>query len=275
MASTTWLAKLPGRLTTIAVLLVAGVIGAAYMAGGVDGLAAMLLSKEVVHRTPGGATLRGLAVSIVERRPVRRDTLMPLVRLVHTLDPDDPSRSSVIRAASRLLSIGDVDREARDAIAAIDAAAARALELPLDGSSVLAWRPLDPYFVIWLDEMASPDPSVAAHRFNTLIPPDGLLNAEWYLDELAVAFGDGRPIAFALVADSTGDNWRPMALAPDDVPAHARRIRVNTIGEALRVGLWGVESHRPDAPDENVAAWWARTADAHGLPTHAVHADGR
>ena len=274
MTATTWLAKLPGRLTTIAVLLIAGVIGAAYMAGGVDGLAAMLLSKEVAHRTPGGATLRGLAVSILERRPVRRDTLMPLVRLVHTLDPDDPARDSVIRAASRLLSIGDVDGEARRdrgdrcGRGARPGTAARR-------SGVLAWRPLDPYFVIWLDEMASPDPSVAAHRFNTLIPPDGLLNAEWYLDELAVAFGDGRPIAFELVADSTGSNWRPMALAPDGVPAHARRIRVSTIGEALRVGLWGVERHRPDAPDEDVVAWWARIADAHGLPTYAAHADGR
>ena len=273
-AATRWFEKLPRRLTRIAVALIAGILIASYMAGGVDGLAATLLSKRTGHYLPGAGTLRVWAASIIERRPVVRETSMPLVRLVHTLDPEDPIRASVIRSATRLLAIPDVRPNDPPATSAsIDAAAARALRLPLGPDGVLAWQPLDPYFVIWLDEMAGTDAPAAANRFNTLRPPEGLPTAEWYIDDVGVAFGDTRPFAFVLVADSTGDDWRPKALAPDAVPAHARRIAVTTIGEALRVGLWGDDRYRPDTPDTDVAGWWRRTAEAHGLPTYVRYAD--
>lgn len=256
-----------GKLLVLALIA----FGAAtYMVGGIGPMASLLLRKDTVRGLPAGPTVRRLALDVIGRRGATPDVLMQLARLAHMLDPDDPLWTPLVGTASRLLGHPlPVDGDHAVTLAALDAATARAVDRPLGPDGVLAWRDIDPYFVVAIDEVASTDAAIAAHRFNTLRTPDGLPTSEWYLDELVRAFGDTRPIAFVLVADSTGDGWQPMAFPPDKVPEAARRIRAATVGEALRIGLWGLEGYRPATPDADVNNWWPPIAQTRGLPTFA------
>lgn len=261
-------------LWLVAKLLVLGLIafaGVTYMVGGIAPMASLLLRKDTARGLPAGPTVRRLALEVIGRRAGTPDVLMQLARLAHMLDPDDPLWSPVVGTASRLLGTPlPVDGDHAATLAALDVATARAVDKPLGPHGVLAWRDIDPYFVVSIDELASKEAPVGAHRFNTLRTPDGLPTSEWYLDELVLALGDPRPIAFVLVADSTGDGWQPMAFPPDQVPAGARRIRAATVGDALRVGLWGLEGYRPATPGADVDTWWPPIAKARGLPSYVA-----
>jgi len=258
------------RVAALLVLALLAFAAATYMAGGVGPMASLLLRKETRNNLPGSEWVRRAAIAVVARRPASHDTLMQLARLAHVLEPDDPLWRPVIEAAGRQLGQAvPIAGDPTATLAALDTAIAKAVGQPLEGLGVLGWQPISGYFALSIDEIASEDPGVGAHRFNSLRTPDGLPTSEWYLDELVTAFGDPRPIAFVIVADSTGEAWRPMAFAPDQVPPHARRIRATTVGEALRVGLWGLEGYRPATPDEDVVAWWSSIARARALPTFA------
>lgn len=233
--------------------------------GGLDPFAARLLAPEV-SVWPAGSVIRRAAVQVVAWRDLHPETLHALVRLAHTLDTDEPLWRPVMRAAQRVLRQDLPLDEPRDALGRLDAAASRALDRPLGPLGALGWRELDPYFVASLDEMAGDDVVVAVERFNSLVPPEGLPTAEWYLAWLGPALADGRPIAFAIVTDGSAQIWRPVAVPPDELEAGARRIRAATVGEALAVGLWGLSRYRPASPDVDVATWWAPIAERRGLP---------
>ena len=262
-----WLRRLARQMAVLGLIacLMFGV--ATYLVGGVDAMASTLLRKEIANTLPGSATIRRAALAVVARRPASPDVMKHLARMAHLLEPDDPLWSPVVHSLGAMVG-QPVSHEAPplETLAALDIATARALDEPVEGLGVLAWRDMDPFFTASVEELASPDASVGAHRFNSMRPPDGLPTSEWYLDELVLAFGDARPIAFVLVADSTGDAWRPMAFAPDQVPAGARRIGATTVGEALRVGLWGLEDYRPPTPDADITTWWRTFAARRGLP---------
>ncbi len=263
-----WLRRIVVRLTWLVVLACLGFAAATYMVGGVGPMASLLLRKETRINLPGSGWVRRAAITVVARRPASEDTLMQLARLAHVLEPDDPLWRPVIEAAGRQLGQAvPIAGGPTATLAALDTAVAKAVNKPLEGLGVLGWQPISEFFALSIDEIASDDASVGAHRFNSIRTPDGLPTSEWYLDELVGAFGDPRPVAFVIVADSTGEAWRPMAFAPDQVPPRARRIRAATVGEALRVGLWGLEAYRPATPDEDVGAWWASIARTRALPT--------
>lgn len=262
-----WLRELLWLGAKLFVLAVIAFAGVTYMVGGIGPMTSLLLRKDTARGLPAGPTVRRLALEVIDRRPSTPDVLMQLARLAHMLEPDDPLWAPVVGTASRMLGHPlPVDADHATTLAALDAATARAIDRPLGPDGVLAWRDIDPYFVVSIDELASADAAVGAHRFNTLRTPDGLPTSEWYLDELVLAFDDARPIAFVLVADSTGDGWQPMAFPPDAVPAAARRIRAATVADALRIGLWGLERYRPATPDADVNTWWPPIAKARGLP---------
>ncbi|WP_291984668.1 hypothetical protein [Luteitalea sp.] len=240
---------------------------ATYNTGGIDAMASTLLRKEIRNELPGSATIRRGAIEVVARRPPSPDVLKHLVRMAHVLEPDDPLWSPVVHALGSMVGqpVSD-DAPLLETLSSLDRATARALDMAIEGLGALAWVDMDQFSTDSVDEVASADASVGAHRFNSMRPPDGLPTSEWYLDELLPAFGDARPVAFVLVADSTGDAWRPMAFAPDQVPAGARPIRAATVGEALRVGLWGLEDYRPPTPGADVDTWWRALAARRGLP---------
>jgi hypothetical protein len=265
-----WWRRLVRQLIALVALAVVAFGVATYQTGGIGPMASLLLRKETHNNLPASAWVRRAAVEVVARRAPTPDVLMQLARLAHVLEPDDPLWRPVIEAAGRQLGQSvPIAGDPTATLAALDTAIAKAVGQPLEGLGVLGWQPISEYFVQSIDELASEDAAVGAHRFNSLRTPDGLPTSEWYVDELVLAFGDPRPVAFVLVADSTGDEWTPMAFPPDQVPAHARRIRVTTVGEALRVGLWGLEAYRPATPDEDVVAWWTSIARARALPTFA------
>lgn len=268
LAEVSWWNRLPQRMTRLAVLAVAALVAAVYMTGGVDATVSALLRKESLHGLPGGASVRRFVLDIAGRRSARPEVLQQLARMAHVVDPGDPLWSNVVQTAATLLARPLTAGTPAATLSALDAAVAEAVNRPLAADGILGWREIDPYFVVAIEEIAGTDTAAAAHRFNSIRTPDGLPTGEWYLDELVRGFGDQRPISFVLVADSTGDDWRPMALPPDQVPAHARRIRASTVGEALRVGLWGLDDYRPETPDVDVGAWWTALAGPRGLPTY-------
>lgn len=261
-----WWKRLCRRIQMLIVLAMVGIVFGVYTTGGVGPTASVLLRKETAN-APGGPTLRRLALFVMAHRPPTPDVLMQLARLAHVLEPGDPLWTPVVQTASTLLGQPVPQGDAPAVLAALDTAVARAVDKPLTQEGVLAWREIDPYFVIGIDQIAGPDATASAERWNSYRTPEGLPTGEWYLDELVRGFGDRRPLSFVLVADSTGDDWRPLALPPDKVPAHARRIDAKTVGEALQVGLWGLDGYRPATPDANIAAWWATIARPRALPT--------
>lgn len=233
--------------------------------GGIDPFAARLLAPEV-SAWPAGSVIRRAAVQVVAWRNQHPETLDALVRLAHTVDTNEPLWRPVVLAAQRVLRQDFPLEEPRDALARLDAAASRALDRPLGPLGALGWRELDEYFVASLDDMAGHDVALAVERFNSLVPPEGLPTAEWYLAWLGPALADGRPIAFAIVADGSTEIWKPLAVPPAALEAGARRIRAATIGEALAVGLWGLPRYRPASHDVDVAGWWTPIAERRGLP---------
>lgn len=261
----TWLTRLRRRLTTLCIVLLIAIVFGIYMAGGVDPTASLLLAKETAN-APGGSHLRKLALVVMAHRSSSPGTLKQLARLAHMLEPGDPLWASVVQTTSTLLGRPVPQGDRPTILAALDTAVANAVDAPLTHEGVLAWRAVDPYFVFGIEQIAGSDAAVAAQRFNSYRTPDGLPTAEWYLDELVRGFGDRRAVSFVLVADSTGDEWRPLALPPDKVPAHARRIDARTVGEALTVGLWGLDEYRPVTPETDIATWWAEVARPRGLP---------
>lgn len=261
-----WWRSLPRKVAIALALAVTAAAAATYAVGGVDATASTLLRKQTRHSLPLGDRLARLAARTLARRHPDAGITAQLARLAHTVDPDDPLWPLVVKATASAVHHPIPIADVKTTLATLDTSAAAALGRPLDDRGVLGWQPIDPYFTQWVDDLASADSSLAIRRFNLLRPPDGLPTAEWYLDDLIAAFADARPIAFVLVADSTGDDWGPEALPPDQVPPHARRIGATTVGEALKVGLWAAEGYRPASPDVDVAAWWSSLASSRGLP---------
>ena len=263
------------QLMAMAILALLGLAAVAWDAGGMGPLASRTLRKETANHVPWADALRRLSARVVARRPITPDALAHLVRLSHLVEPDDPLWPLVVHAAKRHLAIDTApDASATTTLQAIDAAATRVLGRPLDPRlGALAWQPLDPYFVTAVERLADGDPAHGAEQFNSLRTPSGLPTSEWYLDELLAAFDDPRPIAFVLVADTTGAGWAPMAFTPADVPEHARRIPATTVGEALMAGLWGLDDYRPETPATPIVPWWTATARARGLPTFSDQPD--
>ena len=268
-----WLSALPRRLARdvrrgvlqLAILAVFGSAVVLWVMGGVTPLMAYWMEPDVAL-WPLGHAFRRVAVEVTARRGADPTTLMPLMRLAHTLDPANALWDDVVQAAGGLLGVEIDSDDVQGTLARIDTAAARALQRPIAPLGVLGWWDLDPYFVEWLDGLAGDDIPLAIERFNRIGSRDGLPNAEWYLTELGRAFGDQRPIHFVLVADTPGRRWSPVAVAPDNVPEGARRIVADTVGEALIVGLWALMDDRPESPDTDPVAWWTPIADARGLP---------
>ena len=250
-------------------VLVLGVIAVAafiWAMGGVSPAAARLIQPDVTT-WPAGDTFRRAGLAVIARRPLSRDSLVPLVRLAHTLPPEDETWPRAIATAARVLNRPLDPRTPAATLAQMDEAAASALGLRLGPLGVLEWRPIDPYFVTWLDDMAGTDASLAAARFNRIGSRDGLPSAEWYITEVGRAFADRRPVPFVLIADTNGRQWAPRAYPPDQVPQDARRIAADTLGETLIVGLWSFVDDRPDSPTVDVVGWWTPIAKARGLPS--------
>lgn len=255
-------------LLRVLVLAAVGLAVFLWVMGGLAPAAARLLQPDVTT-WPAGDTIRRTGLAVIARRPLSPDSLKPLVRLAHTLPPEDETWPHVLDAGARVLGRPLNPAAPAAALAQLDQAAATALRTTLDPLGVLAWWPIDPYFVAWLDDMAGTDASRAAARFNAIGSREGLPTAEWYLTEIGRAFVDGRPVPFVLVADTNGRQWAPKAFAPDHVPPGTRRIDVDTLGEALIVGLWSFVDDRPESPTMDVVSWWAPIAKARGLPSPA------
>lgn len=251
---------------TLALLLAAGTVVFVTQSGGLDPAAARLLRHDVVN-WPGGHVFRRLALTIVALRAARPETLGPLVRMAHTVDPDDPLWPRVLDVTGDLLAV-DVDQaQIATSLARIDATAATFLGRPVDARlGALGWWPLDEYFVYWLDDLAGDDVALALQRFNGILPPTGLPTGEWILSELAPALADTRAVRFVVVVDGNEQEWRPVAMREEDVPPGARRIDVRTVGEAVAVTLWSLEAYQPDDHATPVAQAWNRVAATRGLP---------
>jgi hypothetical protein len=259
------LGRLPRALVQVAILAVIALVIYVVRMGGIDPATAHLLEPQV-SVWPAGGVLRRAAVTVAAYRGSHPATLMGLVRLTHTLHPDDALWRPAVNATAHALGEDVSGEEPAVALQRIDLAAARALRMTLGPLGALGWREIDEYFVMWLDDLAGADTPLAIERFNRILPPAGLPTAEWYLAQLAPAFVDQRPIGFAIVAEPTADGWVPRAVPTAGVPADARRIAVTTVGQALRVGLWALPEYRPDSPEEDVDDWWAPIAAARGLP---------
>jgi len=239
-----------------------------WASGGIAPAAARLLQPDMTT-LPAGESIRHAALALIARRPVSPDSLKPLVRLAHTLPPDDESWPIVLAAGAQLLGQRLDPKTPAESLARLDAAAASALGTRLGPLGVLEWWPTDPFYVTWLNEMAGTDPSRAAALFNGIGSREGLPSAEWYLTEVGRAFADPRPVPFVLIADTNGRGWAPRAFPPDKVPEGARRIDAPTLGEALVVGMWSLVDGRPDSPTVDVIAWWSPIARMRGLPAPA------
>ncbi|WP_396626452.1 hypothetical protein [Luteitalea sp.] len=267
--SPAWWRRLPRKVAVVLLVVLLALAGITWRLGGLTSTAASLLRKETRVNIPASDTIRLLAARVLARRTVPADTLAALARQAHLLEPDDPLRPHVLTAISRTTGVDIPDTlTPPEVLARVDAAAARATGRTLGPRGVIDWRPLDPYFAITLDELSgvSGVPR-AVEVFNGMQPPDGLPSSEWYLDELVNAFDDPRPIPFVIVASSSRDDWGPVAMAPDDVPPHARRLPARTIGEALRIGLWGFDAYHPGDPAIDPRTWWQEVARQHGLPS--------
>ena len=266
--SPAWWRSLPRKLALLALLASGALAATTWWLGGVTATAAHLLRKESAMAIPGGASLRPLAVRVLATRALPPDLLVTLMRQAHLLTVDDPLRPqlvSMIASATGTALAPTLPPEA--VLARLDAAVARATGRALIGRGAIDWRPLDPYFVLTLDELAGVSGVArAAQVYNGLQPPDGLPTSEWYLDELVNAFDDPRPLPFVLVTSASGDDWGPFAMPPDEVPPHARRLEARTVGEALRIGLWGFEAYHPGDPATDPRAWWQGVARQQGLP---------
>lgn len=266
-----WWRSLPRKLG-IVVLLVATALGVfTWRTGGITATAAYLLRKETRINLPASDRVRHLAARVLAMRDLPPDTLAQLARLAHVLEPDDPLHPLVL---AMLVNATGVELEASltggQALARLDRAVARVTGKALGPRGLIDWRPLDPYFVTTLDELAGASGVArAVEVYNGLQPPDGLPTSEWYLDELVNGFDDPRPLPFVLVTSSSGNDWGPLAMAPDAVPSYARRLPASTVGEALRVGLWGFEAYHPGDPKTDLGAWWQGVARQHALPSFA------
>jgi hypothetical protein len=269
LRSPAWWRRLPRTMAVVLLVVLLALAGITWRLGGVTSTAAYLLRKETRVTIPASDTIRLLAARVLARRTVPSDTLAALARQAHLLELDDPLRPPVLTAIARTTGIELPDTlTPADVLMRIDAAVARTTGRTLGPRGVIDWRPLDPYFVITLDELSgvSGVPR-AVEVFNGMQPPDGLPSSEWYLDELVNAFDDPRPVPFVIVASSSGDDWGPLAMAPGDVPSHARRLPARTIGEALRIGLWGFDAYHPGDPATDPRTWWQEVARQHGLPS--------
>lgn len=253
----------------IVVRVLIGVAGALaifiWASGGLAPALGRLLQPDI-STLPAGDSIRHAALAVIARRPVSPDSLKPLVRLAHTIPPDDESWPVVLAAGAQVLGQSLDPATPAASLARLDATAATVLDLRLGPLGVLEWWATDPFYVTWLNEMAGTDPSRAAALFNGIGSREGLPSAEWYLTEVGRALGDGRPVPFVLIADTNGRGWAPKAFPPDQVPDGSRRIDAPTLGEALVVGLWSLIEDRPDSPDVDVIGWWSPIARTRGLP---------
>jgi hypothetical protein len=259
------LGRLPRALVQLLLLAAIALVIYVVRMGGIDPATAHLLEPQV-SVWPAGGVLRRAAVTVAAYRGAHPATLMGLVRLTHTLHPDDALWRPAVIATARALGEQVSDDDPALALQRLDVAAARALGMSLGPLGALGWREIDEYFVMWLDDLAGTDPSLAIERFNSILPPEGLPTAEWYLAQLAPAFVDARPVGFAIVAEGSADGWLPRAVPTGEVPPGARRIPVTTVGQALRIGLWALPEYRPDSPEVDVDDWWAPIAAARRLP---------
>lgn len=259
------LGRLPRALVQVVVMAVIALVIYVVRMGGIDPATAHLLEPQV-SVWPAGGVLRRAAVTVAAYRGAHPATLMGLVRLTHTLHPDDALWRPAVNATAHALGENVSGDEPALALQRLDVAAARALSMSLGPLGALGWREVDEYFVMWLDDLAGTDTSLAIERFNRILPPAGLPTAEWYLAQLAPAFVDERPVGFAIVAEPTADGWIPRAVPTADVAPGTRRIAVTTVGQALRVGLWTLPEYRPGSPEVDVDGWWAPIAAARGLP---------
>jgi hypothetical protein len=255
-------------LLRVLVFAAVGVAGFLWVMGGLAPAAARLLQPDVTT-WPAGDTIRRTGLAVIARRPLSPDSLKPLVRLAHTLPPDDEIWPHVLDAGARVLGRPLNPATPAASLAQLDEAAAAAVRTTLGPLGVLEWWAIDPFFVTWLDQMTGTDPSRAAALFNGIGSREGLPTAEWYLTEIGRAFVDPRPVPFVLIADTNGRQWAPKAYPPDQVPPAARRIDADTLGEALIVGLWSLVDDRPESPTVDVVGWWAPIAKARGLPSPA------
>lgn len=272
LRSPMWWRSLPRKLALAALVVSGGLAATTWWLGGVTATAAHLLRKESATAIPGGASLRRLAVRVLATRALPTELLVTLMRQAHLLTLDDPLRPHIvamIASATRTELAPTLPPE--DVLARLDAAVARATGRALSGRGVIEWRPLDPYFVITLEELSGVSGVArAVEVYNGLQPPDGLPTSEWYLDELVNAFDDPRPLPFVLVTSSSGDDWGPLAMVPEEVPSYARRLPARTVGEALRIGLWGFDGYHPGDPTADPHTWWQTVARRQGLPAFDV-----
>lgn len=249
----------------MAVLLVVGLGALVMQAGGIDPSLAYLLEPQRAA-WPGNG-VRSLAVRVVGKRQTHPDTLRALVRMAHTLHPDDPLWRSVVTRADAVLGVGlSPDDVPLETLTRLDARAADVLGQHVGPLGVLAWWPLDPYWVMWLDELAGDDAPLAFERYDRLSSSAGLPTSEWYLAWLALAFTDERPIPFDIIAEGFDDRWVFRAVPRGALPAGARRVDAGTVGDALIVGLWNWPEYRVTRPDVAPRVWWDEIASARRLP---------
>lgn len=272
--SPSWWRTLPRKLALASLVVLLALAILTWRLGGLTATAAYLLRKETRINVPAADRVRLLAARMLARRDLPPDTLAHLARMAHVLALDDPLRPHVIAALVRATGVAhDPTLAPGQFLARLDVAVARLAGRALDGRGIIDWRPLDPYFVTWLDDLAGASGiERAVERFNGLQPSDGLPTSEWYLDELVNAFDDPRPLPFVLVTSSSGDNWGPLAMAPEAVPSYARRLPARTVGEALRVGLWGFDAYHPGDPGTDPTAWWEGVARQQALPSFSPSA---
>lgn len=261
------LARLPSRLLGVSLIGLALFGVAIARAGGIDPFTARLLQPEV-ESWPAGPAIRRAAVAVVAWRPRHPETAALLGRLAHTLAPGHDLWQPVMRAAARVLGVPLDAATPGPALARLDAALAQALGRPLGPLGVLGWWDRHEYWVMWLDDLSGDDEALAVERFNRLRPPDGLPTSEWVLVQIGAALHDARLVPFAVVAEETGDGWRPRAVSRAWAGA-APRIDVVTVGEAVAVLLAAYPEFRTSEPPADVAAWWTPLAAARGLPAVA------